>query len=206
MKLIKWGRNSGKTTEAIKIAAENFAYMVVRTQDEARRVASMARDMGLDIPFPITFHEFVTGAFSPRGCRAFVVDGLDALVDYHRRGVPILAATWDTEGPPLVLNEVARRVRAWRLRQFGEQTLTRHALQVCEEAGEVARAVGKAEEGIRPETRGDLGSELADVILSACGLAAAAGIDLDAIVAARLERVERLDFRKNPESGQKEGA
>lgn len=94
---------------------------------------------------------------------------------------------------------IAHRVRQWRLKNFGEQTRARNALQICEEAGEVARAVGKADEGIRPETRGNLADELGDVILATCGMAAAEGIDLVEVVKRRLARMESLDFTKGPE-------
>lgn len=57
MKIIKRGRREGKTTEIIKVAAKNFSYIVCLSQEEASRVAQEARNMGLDIPFPLTFDE-----------------------------------------------------------------------------------------------------------------------------------------------------
>lgn len=99
----------------------------------------------------------------------------------------------------LTLDYIGYLVHAWRVRNFGEPSAMRNALQICEEAGEVARVVGKTEEGIRPDTRGNLPDELGDVLLSVCGMAAAQGIDLNAIAHARLERMESLDFTKGPE-------
>lgn len=96
---------------------------------------------------------------------------------------------------PLTLDDFGARVYAWRVLNFGEPSAMRNALQICEESGEVARAVGKAEERIRPETRGNLADELGDVLLAVCGMAANEGIDLQAIAHQRLVRMEGLDFR-----------
>jgi hypothetical protein len=50
-------RNCGKTTEMIKTASENNLYIVCATRDRVRNVANMAKDMGLDIPYPISVEE-----------------------------------------------------------------------------------------------------------------------------------------------------
>ena len=102
----------------------------------------------------------------------------------------------------LDLVNVGHRVYQWRIKNFGEPTPMRNALQICEEAGEVARAVGKADEGIRPETRGDLADELGDVILAVAAFANQEEIDIYAAILRRLARMERLDFTEDPEGGE----
>ena len=102
----------------------------------------------------------------------------------------------------LTLDEIGQRVQAWRLKNFGEQSRYRNLAQITEEVGEVARAVGKAEEGIRPETRGSLDQELGDVLLATLGMIAAEGFDPEEIVNARLTRMEALDFTQDPEGGE----
>ena len=95
------------------------------------------------------------------------------------------------------LDEVARRVDAWRKGQFGKQSRMRNVLQIAEEVGEVARAVGKESEGIRILDRGNLADELGDVILATCGMIEAEGFDIAEIVERRLARMESLDFKKD---------
>lgn len=58
------------------------------------------------------------------------------------------------------------------------------ALKVCEEAGEVAATINKAE----PMWR--LGDELADVVIACCTTAHLAGIDLENVLAARWDEVK----------------
>lgn len=103
--------------------------------------------------------------------------------------------------PAMTVQEVGRRCAAWRLEQFGKVSRLRAAAQVGEEAGEVLRAVGKEEDGIRVETRGLLPEELADVVMSCCAMADEQGIDLEAALRERVARMETLDFRSDPEGG-----
>lgn len=114
MRMIVSPRGAGKTTEAIKIAAENFAYIVCHSLDEAYRVAQQARAEGLDIPFPLTFDEFVTGAFcrGGRGVRAIIVDNVDMLLALLAQGVPVLAATALGE-PPSAATDPSRWGGSW---------------------------------------------------------------------------------------------
>lgn len=123
-------------------------------------------------------------------------DNGDVLYDTSK---PEVGATPEQAEKPLTLDDIGARVSAWRLYNFGQQSDVRHALQICEEAGEVARAVGKEEEGIRPATRGNLADELADTLLSVCGLATKKGIDLDVVVQQRLARMDSLDFTQSPD-------
>lgn len=57
LQIMVGGRRSGRTTACIKWAAENDAYIVCANQREARRIADCAREMGLNIKFPVTFDE-----------------------------------------------------------------------------------------------------------------------------------------------------
>lgn len=94
MKMLVQPRGAGKTTEAIKLAAERFAYIVCSSHREAHRIAKQARTMGLDIPFPCTFDELLRGEFCHGGgVRAFIVDNVDLLLQQLAGPVPVLAAT-----------------------------------------------------------------------------------------------------------------
>ncbi len=96
MKIIIKARRMGKTTDAIKIASENFSYLVCLNQKEVYRVSQEARKMGLDIPFPITIDEFINGKFCGKGIRGFVIDNAEYILTYLARTVPINAITMNT--------------------------------------------------------------------------------------------------------------
>ena len=92
------------------------------------------------------------------------------------------------------LNAVQREMAEWSARHLSTSSPTLAALKVCEEAGEVAAAVVKPQDGSgRP--CGDLAEELADVILAAATLAGFAAIDLEDVV---VERIGRLWDRDRP--------
>jgi hypothetical protein len=82
---------SGKTTELIKLSAESFAYLIVGTQERATAVFHQAKEMGLDIPFPLTYDDFVRGSYYGKGINGFLIDNADNLIEKMSRGVPVLA-------------------------------------------------------------------------------------------------------------------
>ena len=98
MKVIVTGRRGGKTTQAIKLAAEHFAYIVCRSLNEAHRIAEQAREMRLDIPLPITYSEFLKGNFYGFGVKAFVVEDVEFMLQhYFAKHVPIVGVTLTEE-------------------------------------------------------------------------------------------------------------
>ena len=101
------------------------------------------------------------------------------------------------------LRWVGAKVRIWQDRNFGADKV-RGALQLCEEAGEVARAVGKEKDGIRPNTRGSVADELGDVIMAASAVADRYDIDLEEAVRQRVIRAIALDFVAWPDEGKSE--
>lgn len=93
MRLFAGERQTGKTLNAIREAHRAGAYLVVRSYTEAQRCAALAERCDWRIHFPITFDEFL----SMRGQRVpFVVDGVEALLEYLAHGNPVVAATFDT--------------------------------------------------------------------------------------------------------------
>lgn len=120
-------------------------------------------------------------------------------------GVPAWAVAYDSaaEGwrltPPAVavvellrtpdLHHLQTRLLAWATTTYGPQSLERRGLVIAEEAGEVARVILKTAEGIRPSTRGDLGEELAQLVVAILVTAELAGIDLTARLPVVVERL-----------------
>jgi hypothetical protein len=94
--LIVRPRLGGKTTELICRAAEAGAYIVCTDTRRAQQVAQQARDLGLDIPFPLTVGEWQQRAYYPPGTKGLMFDDLDRIVQMLSM-VPVLAVTW-TEG------------------------------------------------------------------------------------------------------------
>ena len=60
MNIIYNGRGKGKTTELIKMSAEKNLYILVANRNSQREVFELARDLNLNIPFPITVEEYFT--------------------------------------------------------------------------------------------------------------------------------------------------
>jgi len=90
------GKGSGKTTELIKLAEKHFAYLVVRDRKTAYWVAEKAKQEGKDIPFPLTYDEFIRGRFYRGGIRCFIIDDAGTLLSYMARGVELKAFSIDS--------------------------------------------------------------------------------------------------------------
>lgn len=80
MKTVIGTRQTGKTTKLIERSAETHYYIVVSTHREACRVRDMAMDMGLDIPLPLTYDEFLRGEYHPDGVGGLLIDNVDLLL------------------------------------------------------------------------------------------------------------------------------
>lgn len=96
MKVIIKPRGSGKTTELIKMS-EPGKYIICYSREEAARVAYMAQEMGVDIPFPISYEEFIEERYYHRyhlegGIKSFFIDNLDVFLQVLTT-VPIEAIT-----------------------------------------------------------------------------------------------------------------
>jgi len=79
-------RGGGKTTEIIKHAAKNFSYIVCMSVKECDRVAAQAREMKVDIPFPITFQELTESRWHPAGVKSLAIDNAEMLLQQLCRG------------------------------------------------------------------------------------------------------------------------
>ena len=68
-----------KLKELIRVAAENFSYIICcwNLIDE---IVSLAEKMGLDIPYPISFGEFANREYHAAGIRSFCILDADLLL------------------------------------------------------------------------------------------------------------------------------
>lgn len=71
---------SGKTDDVLRLALEDFSYIVCPTQRDARRLWQRALELGLDIPQPIPWREFLKGRYHTQGVSSFIIDDLDRCV------------------------------------------------------------------------------------------------------------------------------
>ena len=98
MKIICRNRQSGRTTEVIKKCAKyNYALIVVPTAQMANYVWKMAKEMGISIPYPITFEQFADGMFYGKNIDAFLFDDLDGSLKIMARGVSVDAVVFEKE-------------------------------------------------------------------------------------------------------------
>lgn len=97
MKVITGGRRSGRTTKLIEMAAEGGGYIVCHTREEARRIFQKAKEMGLNILFPITYYEFTNRSFYSPRIRGFYIDNVEMLLHYMANPVRIKGVSILTE-------------------------------------------------------------------------------------------------------------
>ena len=95
MRVIFRGRGQGKTTELIRACAANDKYglIVCASMPECARVFQVAQDMGLDIPLPITYEQFIKQRYAGRRIDCFYIDNADLLLQSLSRGVVIEAVS-----------------------------------------------------------------------------------------------------------------
>ena len=94
MRKVLKARGDGKTTDLIQMSHETGAYIVCRSQDTCSMISAMAREQNLDIPFPITYHEFLEGRYG-MWISGFLIDDADELLRQLSRA-PITAISMTT--------------------------------------------------------------------------------------------------------------
>jgi len=67
----------GKTTQLIKKSAQSGDYIVCASWQHSFRIEQQALRMGLKIPQPITFSEFLQKAYYAPGISGFLIDDVD---------------------------------------------------------------------------------------------------------------------------------
>jgi ligand-binding SRPBCC domain-containing protein len=93
MNIIQGARGSGKTTKLIQACAEHGGYIVCRSRDEAYRIDDLAVEMGVQIPFPLTYWEFQHNLYHEKGVRKIHIDDADDLLRYIAQGLHIESIT-----------------------------------------------------------------------------------------------------------------
>lgn len=97
---IESGRHSGKTTKLVQYSARTGKYILVRDFSEVENIIKIARDLNLNIPFPITISEIKKGRL--KGSSIYrdgilVDNAVSVLQDLLE--IRIIGATTSTEPP-----------------------------------------------------------------------------------------------------------
>lgn len=92
MRIVSGGRQLGKTTAMIHMAAETNAYIVCPNRQQVDHVFRMSKDMGVRIHQPITWDDLIEKRYHARGISAFVIDNLDQCIQ-QVTPVPVLGAS-----------------------------------------------------------------------------------------------------------------
>lgn len=95
MKKIYREPRTGKTTELIKMCSNLGGYIVCMDKIRAEQTFEMARDLGFNIPYPITFDEFLSGKYHAKGVKKFYIDNADQLLKKLAKGVWVEAIVMD---------------------------------------------------------------------------------------------------------------
>ncbi|MCM1224198.1 MAG: hypothetical protein NC548_58075 [Lachnospiraceae bacterium] len=89
MEIIYRKPKTGKTTELIKRCAEKGGYIVCQDMKRAKIIFKMAKEMNSNIPFPLTFHELLTGEYYGKGVRRIYIDNVEVLIQQIASGVEV---------------------------------------------------------------------------------------------------------------------
>jgi hypothetical protein len=85
-------RKSGKTTLLINKSAASGDYIVCEDNKNAIIIKRRALDMGLNIPCPITYEEFINKRYFGKNIKGFLIDNADYFLQYLSH-IPIHAIT-----------------------------------------------------------------------------------------------------------------
>lgn len=104
------------------------------------------------------------------------------------------------------LTYIQEQTQAWREQSFPAEhrTAPLQALGVCEEAGELAHAVLKMEQGIRGTREEHIAAAqdaVGDIVIYLMGLCTSLDINLEWCIAIAWAEVEQRDWSKNKQDG-----
>lgn len=98
MNLIIGGRGSGKTTYLIEESSKTGYYIIVRDKRVASQVFNMALKMKKNIPFPITYEEFIREQYYGKRIDGFLLDDVLSFLQSLSGRVPIYCGTFTPTG------------------------------------------------------------------------------------------------------------
>ena len=91
-KIIKT-RQSGKTTELIKISEQTGIYILTADRNRAKIIFKMAREQNKNIPFPVTVGDYMKTGFKGSFIKHILIDDADAVLQQMFGNIQIVALT-----------------------------------------------------------------------------------------------------------------
>ncbi len=99
MKLIIKPRQSGKTSELIRMSEETNAYILTPNRVMAEYVSIMAKQQGYNILFPITLDEYMRSRLKGSHVTHILIDNADMVLQQIFNEATIDAITMSSEEP-----------------------------------------------------------------------------------------------------------
>lgn len=102
------------------------------------------------------------------------------------------------------LTNLTKEVGQWARKNFGTRPAHQQVLGICEEAGELAHAQLKLEQGIRgtdKEHIAEMKDALGDIIIYMADLCYIRGFDFEEIVFTTWDKVSKRDWTKDKKKG-----
>jgi hypothetical protein len=90
-------RKGGKTHELIKLAAEERLTIVCATLEMVQNVEQRARDMGLDIPKPVSWRYLARGGLRGKRVKGLLFDDAEVCLQELAGPVPVVALSMTGE-------------------------------------------------------------------------------------------------------------
>lgn len=81
MKVIYKPRQSGKTMDLIRMSANTDKVIVCSNQTNRENIQNKAEILGLNIPEPITYSQFVQGEYRSKKISKFLIDDAEYLLE-----------------------------------------------------------------------------------------------------------------------------
>lgn len=81
MKVVVLPRGRGKTSSLLAVSSEKGLRIVCFSVRECRRLYHLSNRNQIEIPFPITYYEFVTRRYHGNG-KGFCIDNFDLFIEY----------------------------------------------------------------------------------------------------------------------------
>lgn len=89
-------RGTGKTYQLIKLSAETGDTIICTRIEECNKIDLDAQEMGLLIPFPLTYNEFINKRYLGKHIKGFLIDNIELLIQ-EMCNVPVNAITISSE-------------------------------------------------------------------------------------------------------------
>lgn len=98
--IIVGSRGSGKSTELLKKSADENVYILTGNRSQAQDLVNKARELGLTIPFPVTWEDYVKGRLQGTYIQkdGVLIDEASHILSRALQGIPVKAVTWTKSG------------------------------------------------------------------------------------------------------------